>query len=140
MTSYWWGCTSCGTKYDFKNVFESRGITHYIWVVLIASGWDPFNLLNKCNDCGKDQLRITYRFPRAEETPLQVKYMVELGPFEEYVPMMWETIPNGASEQTWIDFKYVNVRNIWRLAFGRGDIGKLFELYRDRTGDRLIAK
>lgn len=140
MPSYWWECASCGAKQDFQDVCESKGITHYIWDALIPSGWEQTNLLKKCKACGQNELRITYIFPRAEETHLQVKHLVGLGPFEKYVPMMWETIPDGAREGTWIDFKYVNGRNIRGLnrpaVLSKEDIGKLFHLYRDRTGDK----
>jgi hypothetical protein len=140
MAAYWWECSSCETKYDFHDVCESEGITHYIWDILIPSGWDQAKLLKKCNSCGQDHLRITYIFPRADTTHIQVKHIVGLGPFEEYVPMMWETIPDGDHEETWIDFKYINGRNVWGLnkpaVFSKEDMRKLFNIYRDLTGDK----
>lgn len=141
MASYWWECSACGAKYDFSDVCESRGITHYIWDVLIPMAWDQAHLLKVCKACNQDALRITYIFPRAEQTHLQVKHLVGLGPFdEEYVPMMWETIPDGDVGGTWIDFKYINGRNIWGLnkpaVFSKEEIGNLFHLYRDRTGEK----
>ncbi len=68
--------------------------------------------------------------------------MVGLGPFDEYVSMMWETIPDGNAEDTWIDFKYINGRNIWGLnkpaVFSKSEIHDLFELYKSRTGDNTF--
>jgi hypothetical protein len=140
MGSYWWECSNCGTQYDFQTICQSRGITHYIWDVLIPSGWDQDHLVKNCTKCDKNILRITYIFPRAEKTHLQVKHIVGLGPFDDvYVPMMWETIPDGNNDETWIDFKYINGRNIWGLnkpaVFSKEDMRNLFQLYRERTGD-----
>lgn len=139
MASYWWECSKCGERYDFATVCQSRGITHYIWDVLIPSAWDQSHLLKRCSKCNQETLRITYIFPRADETHLQVKYIVGLGPFEKYVSMMWETIPDASKEETWIDFKYINGRNIYGLnkpaVFSKEEIRKLFQLYRARTGD-----
>lgn len=140
MASYWWECSSCGSQHEFSNVCQSGGIAHYIWDVLISSGWDQSHLLQDCMKCGQHALRITYIFPRKDETLLQVKHLVGLGPFEDiYVPMMWETIPDGSIDETWIDFKYINGRNIYGLnkpaVLSKQNIRELFQLYRERTGD-----
>ena len=139
MASYWWECSNCGKQYDFPTACQSQGITHYIWDVLIQSAWDQDHLLKQCDECSQNAVRITYIFPRADKTHIQVKHIVGLGPFDIYVPMMWETIPDGDLEETWIDFKYINGRNIWGLnkpaVMSREDIRKLFQLYIERTGD-----
>ena len=99
-------------------------------------------MLKSCAKCEMNNVRITYIFPRADKTQLQVKHIVGLGPFDTYVPMMWETIPNGDNKETWVDFKYINGRNIFGLnkpaVFSKEDIRKLFQLYRDRTGDKTF--
>ena len=140
MASYWWECANCSAKFEFQDVCESRGITHYIWDVLIPSDWKQSHLLKKCPKCNQEELRVTYVFPRADQTHIQVKHIVGLGPFDEYISMMWETVPDGSKEKTWLDFKYINGRNIWGLnkpaVFSKEDIRKLFQLYRDRTGDK----
>lgn len=141
MAGYWWKCSHCGAKFEFEEVCESHGITHYIWDVLIPSGWGQSHLLKNCAQCGNEELRIAYIFPRKEETSLHVKHIVGLGPIDDdYVPMMWETIPDGSKEETWIDFKYIRGRNPLGLSkpavFSKESIRKLFQLYRDRTDDK----
>jgi len=140
MSSYWWECEECMSKHEFPEVTESKGITHYIWDVLIPSDWDQSLLVKKCPSCGKNKLRIAYIFPRSEETHLFVKHIVGLGPFDEYVPMMWETIPDRSADETWIDFKYINGRNIWGLnkpaVFTRNQIKEILSKYREKTGDK----
>lgn len=139
MASYWWECSNCSTIYDFPTICESLGITHYIWDILLPSGWNQRHLTKKCLKCGRDSLRITYIFPRTDKTHLQVKHLIGLQPLGDYLPMLWETIPNGNITGTWIDFKYVNGRNIWGLnkpaVFTREKIRNLFDLYREITGD-----
>ena len=86
-----------------------------------------------------NELRIAYIFPREDKTHLLVKHIVGLGPFGEYVPMMWETIPDGSAADTWIDFKYINGRNIWGpnkpAVFSKADMKAVFAKYRERVGD-----
>jgi hypothetical protein len=140
MPAYWWECRGCGTKVEFPEACGSKGITHYIWDALIPSNWDQSKLVRKCANCSQDTLRITYIFPRKNQTHIQVKHMIGLGPFDdEYVPMIWETIPDGAEHETWIDFKYVNGRNIWGLnkpaVFNKDNMRELFKQYRICTGD-----
>lgn len=139
MPSYWWECSECKTKVEFPDACKSKGITHYIWDVLIPSKWDQANLTKKCTKCGQHTLKITYIFPRKDQTHVQVKHIVGLVPFGEYVPMMWETIPDGNLKETWIDFKYINGRSIWGLnkpaVFSKEDIRELFKNYRSCTGD-----
>lgn len=139
MPAYWWECSDCGNKVEFPEACESKGITHYIWDVLIPSNWNQSKLIKKCTGCSKDTLRITYIFPRKDQVNVQVKHIIGLGPFDEYVPMMWETIPDGDQNETWIDFKYINGRNVWGLnkpaVFSKEDMRKLFTQYRNRTGD-----
>jgi len=140
MASYWWECSHCGSRFEFKDVCESRGITHYIWDVLIPSGWEQSHLIKTCFQCNNGDMGITYVFPQADQTHIRVKHIVGIGPFDKYVPMMWETIPDGNNEETWIDFKYINGRNMWGLnkpaVFSKEDIKKLFQLYRNRTPDK----
>lgn len=140
MPSYWWECEECQTKYEFSDVTEPKGITHYIWDVLIPSDWDQALLLKDCPACGLQSLRISYIFPREDKTHLLVKHIIGLGPFEKYVPMMWETIPDRSEEETWIDFKYINGRNIWGLnkpaVFTKADMRSLFAKYREKVGDQ----
>lgn len=139
MASYWWQCSLCKNQQDFPTSSNSRGLTHYIWDVLVPSSWDQSHLLRACSSCSLNTMRITYIFPRADRTQIQVKHIIGLGPFGEYLPMMWETIPDGNETETWIDFKYINGRSIWGLnkpaVFSKEDMRKLFQLYRTRVGD-----
>ena len=139
MPSYWWECSRCGIKVDFADACESRGVTHYIWDVLIPSEWDQTHLMKNCTKCARQTLRISYIFPRKNHVHVQVKHIIGLGPFDEYVPMMWETIPDGDQKETWIDFKYINGRNIWGLnkpaVFSKEHMRELFQKYRNCTGD-----
>lgn len=144
MPSYWWECTNnkcpeIGTQVDFINACGSKGITHFIWDILIPSQWNQSELIKKCSSCGEASLLIAYEFPREEPVMIHVKHIVGLGPFDDiYVPMMWETIPDGDKENTWIDFKYINGKNIWGLnkpaVFSKQDIKELFQLYQNKTG------
>jgi hypothetical protein len=142
MPGYWWECLSCKLKKDIR-------ITHFIWDVLLPSDWEQSHLSKQCNNCGENNLRITYKFP-PYEIFLSVKHIVGLGPFsEEYVPMMWETqpygdwktIPYGKEGDIWFDFKYLKRgkrRNNFGLrrpaVFNQGDLKDLIELYKRRTG------
>jgi hypothetical protein len=123
----------------FSSGKSIAGITYYIWDVLIPAAWDQTYLLKRCGKCNQDNLYMTYIFPRADQTHLQVKHIVGVGPFGEYVPMMWETIPDGNKEETWIDSKYIHGRNIWGLnkpaVFSKEEIRKLFQLFSARTGE-----
>lgn len=143
IASYWWECSNCGRQYDFLSACQSQGITHFIWDVLIPSGWTQDHLLKQCDECSQKTVRITYIFPRTDKTHIQVKHIVGLGPFDIYVPMMWETIPDGNIEVTWIDFKYINGRNIWGLnkpaVLSKEDIRTLFQVYRECTGDNIFT-
>jgi hypothetical protein len=140
MPAYWWECSECGTKVEFPEASKSKGITHFIWDVLIPTNWDRSKLLKKCTKCNQDTLRITYIFPRKDQTHVQVKHIIGLGPFDEYVPMMWETIPDGNQKKTWIDFKYINGQNVWGLnkpaVFSKEDMRTLLKQYHECTGDK----
>lgn len=142
MPSYWRECGECKTKYEFPEVTESKGVTHYIQDVLVPPDWDQSLLLKQCPACGKNELRIAYFFPREDQAHLLVKHIVGLGPFGEYVPMMWETIPDRSAKDTWIDFKYINGRNIWGLnkpaVFSKADMNAVFAKYRNKVGDETF--
>ncbi len=84
-------------------------------------------------------MRISYIFPRDDKIELQVKHIVGISPSNDvYVPMMWETIPNGSLNETWFDFKYINNRSIWGLnkpaVFTNQDLKKIFNLYKNKIG------
>lgn len=136
MPAYWWKCQSCGEISEFSIATKSKGITHYIWDVLIPSKWDQSHLLLSCSSCHSKSLRITYEFPRKERVELTLIHAVGLGPIDDiYVPMMWETAPDLSEDnEHWIDFKYINGRNVFGLnkaaVFTRANIKELFEMYR----------
>lgn len=139
MAAYWWQCEKCSSVFNFDEVSDSRGITHFIWDVLVPSSWNQANLVKKCKKCGKSSLRMAYEFPRADKVTLLVFHMVGLGPFDDvYIPMMWETKPLGSDEANWFDFKYINGRNLYGLnkpaVFTRDNLEELFSLYKKKTG------
>ncbi len=70
MKGWWWECESCGAKSDFAKACGSKGIAHFIWDVLMPSGWDQAHLLQECRSCDKRSLRITYEFPRKNKEVL----------------------------------------------------------------------
>jgi hypothetical protein len=137
MKGYWWQCESCGANSDFGEACDCKGIAHFIWDVLLPSSWDQSKLLLKCKKCNKQSLRITYKFPRKDEVVLKVIHIVGLDPNNGYIPMIWETYPEGDENERWFDFKYINGRNIYGLnkpaVFSRDDLKQLFTLYREKT-------
>lgn len=139
MPGYWWQCEKCGVESNFPEVCKSRGITHYIWDVLLPSSWDQTKLVQDCKNCGSSSLRITYQFPKKNEKVLiRVKHIVGMEADENYIPMMWETYQVGYENNSLFDFKYIVGRNIYGLnkpaVFSREDLKKLFALYCEKTG------
>lgn len=139
MPSYWWSCESCGQEVPFNQATRSRGIAHYIWDVLLPSGWDQSALIRTCANCGVDGLRITYEFPRAQREILRISHLVGLpDAYGDYLPMMWETTPLSSPAERWVDFKYVRGRSIWGLnkpaVLSRADLGRLLAQYRAVAG------
>ena len=116
MPAYWWECTTCKMKVDFKQACGRRGMPDFIWDVLLPSDWDQTHLVIGCPGCGQQSLRIAYEFPRAERVGLVVIHAVGLGPLDNvWIPMMWETHPDDGSEENWFDFKYISGRSAWGL-------------------------
>jgi hypothetical protein len=141
MASYWWECEECANTKDFSEITSVKGITHFIWDVLLPNDWDQNNLIKKCELCSGN-MRIAYIFPRKDQTHILVKHIVGLGPFEEYISMMWETIPDRNKNETWIDFKYVSGRNIWGLnkpaVFSKDEIKEIIVKYEKKTGQKFL--
>jgi len=139
MAGYWWECESCGTRWEFVAACGSKGITHFIWDILLPSNWDQAQLLGVCKSCGKVSLRITYEFPRKNKEVLRVVHMVGLGPlYGSYIPMMWETYPISVEHERWFDFKYIDGRRTLGLnrpaVLRREHLKQLFNLYQEKTG------
>jgi hypothetical protein len=143
MAAYWWACKTCNTSLDFLSATGHKGISHYIWDVLIPSAWDQMLLLLPCKKCGLNTLQIAYDFPRSDKESVRVVHIVGLGPFDDYVPMLWETYPVPIESETWFDFKYVNGRSVWGLnkpaVFSSKDLRSIFALYQDKTGHSAFA-
>ncbi|MDD3146668.1 MAG: hypothetical protein PHD82_05155 [Candidatus Riflebacteria bacterium] len=141
MPSYWWECERCRKTKVFSEVTSVRGITHFILDVLVPSDWDQGNLTQKCEFCDGN-LRIAYIFPKREPIHILVKHIIGLGPFDEYLPMMWETIPDRNDNETWFDFKYINGRKIWGLnkpaVFSKTDLKEIVIKYEKKTGQKLL--
>jgi hypothetical protein len=140
MPSYWWKCLACERKAEFKKVSSSKGITDFIWDELVSSSWDQSALVLNCPYCDEVQLHIAYEFPRKKDgVELSVVHIVGLGPIDNvYIPMMWETFPNGNKKERWFDFKYVNGRQIYGLnkpaVFTQEMLNELFNKYCTITG------
>lgn len=139
MAGYWWQCENCVTESTFQEACDSRGIAHFIWDVLIPSSWDQTKLVKNCKNCGKQSLKITYQFPKKKEKVVfRVIHIVGINPFEDYIPMMWETYQVGYEKDSIFDFKYVVGRSIYGLnkpaVFSRDDLKKLFALFCEKTG------
>ncbi len=139
MPAYWWECESCGNTVDFTHARSVSGMPRFIREVLILSDWDQGHLLRECSQCGQNSLRIAYEFPRCEKESIRVFHIVGIvDACEEYIPMMWETLPAPYDGEHWYDFKYINGLNIWGLnkpaVFTRGRLVQLFNLYCQKTG------
>ena len=145
MPSYWWECESCGNKAEFFDVCQVKGITHFIWDILLKEEWNQDHLIKNCKSCGKDLMRITYEFPRKDKEKLRVIHIIGIGPFDnnKYLPMIWETHAVGENENdNWFDFKYLNGKNIRGLnrpaVFSRDSLKKLFDVYSKKTGKEIL--
>jgi hypothetical protein len=143
MPGYWWECDGCHTKRTFEEV-TGRGPVVFICDDLSVD-WDQAKLRKPCGVCTKGLLRVTFEFPREEKETLTVIHIVGLTPPERdgYLPMIWETIPRGEPDGTrWFHFNYIYRRRNWGLnkaaVFERGDLGRLFELFHEKTGNRFI--
>ena len=134
MPAYWWKCGACAATAAFGDVSRSPGIAHFIWDELVPTNWDQSLRLLACPGCGGEHLRITYEFPRKDRVELTLVRAVGLDPNDDdYVPMMWETVPDWPSDDRWFDFKYVKGRRVFGLnkpaVFDREGLRKLFKLY-----------
>ncbi len=141
MKGYWWECDNCKGTFDFNESCGSAGIAHYIWDILVDSGWDQANLLLDCPSCNSRSLRITYEFPRANKVSLRVIHIVGLASKDDpYLPMMWETHVEHYGGEKCFDFKYVNNRKPFGLnrpaVFTRSELIQLFKLYCEKTGTK----
>lgn len=140
MPSYWWECVhGCDGKRTFKEECGSRGLVHFLWDHLLPGQWDQELLVRQCPACKSLSLRIAYDFPRRNPETLCVLHIVGLGPFGDYLPMMWEASPKSDRSKMWFDFKYVRGRNIKGLntpaVFTRNQLSNLFNLYRQKAND-----
>ena len=114
-------------------------MAHFVWDELVTTNWDQSRLVLVCPECGGEELRITYEFPRRDRVELTLVHAVGLGPDDGvYIPMMWETDPDWPSGHRWFDFKYVNGRQIFGLnkpaVFDQEGLRELFKLYCRVTG------
>ena len=118
-------------------VCHSRSIAAFIWDELAPSGWDQRLLRPKCK-CQRRSLRITYRFRRGDPERISVKHIVGLGPYGDYLPMLWETFRHSRPRTPWIDFKYQRGRSPWgltkRLVLEKAQLARLLRAYEHATG------
>jgi len=139
MPAYWWECEACGKSFEFSKACNYPGVAHYIRDVLAKSSWDQSHLLLRCSKCGKQDLRITYEFPRADKETLRVAHIVGLGSStDDFISMMWETYPLSNPQDRWFDFKYIRGRSTFGLnkpvVLSLRELKQLFKLYCDKTG------
>lgn len=139
MKGYWWECESCGKSYEFSQACSYNAIAHYIRDTLISSSWDQSHLLIRCNKCGKQALRITYEFPRAQKEILRVVHIVGLGSAtDDFIPMMWESYPLSNIDDRWFDFKYIRGRSPFGLTrpvvLSISELRQIFKLYCIKAG------
>lgn len=138
MPSYWWQCEECKKTYEFEKVTKSKGIAHFIWDELLTSQWDQNLLIKRCENCDREQLRISYNFPRSNNETILVQHIVGTQPFGDYLPMMWETIFIREPNKLLYDFKYLRNRNVWGLnkpaVLDKEDLLNIFNLYSEKVG------
>lgn len=139
MSGWWWQCEQCGKKTEFRDVNPSGGIVTFLWEELLSSNWNQDLLLQKCSECRKDSMRITYEFPnRRDPVTVQVLHIIGLPPSEDVLTMMWETFPIKYPEYRWFDFKYLNGRKVRGLTAPavllKTDLRALFDFYKEKTG------
>lgn len=137
MPAYWWSCMNCGRRATFADICAVAGIHGFIWNQLLASDWDQRLLRKSCDNCGRNFLRITYEFPRANKEVVFVNHIVGLN-LEGWIPMMWETVFATEPRNRLYDFKYLGRKNTWGLnkpaVFTESGLRELFRLYRKKTG------
>jgi hypothetical protein len=67
---------------------------------------------------------------------------VGVGPFDDYIPMMWEAFPSDDPDARWFDFKYVRGRSAYGLnkpaVFSKPELINLFALYRRVSGEQTF--
>lgn len=128
MPAYWWECKACGEK-------TKLSMARFVWDELRPSSWDQHILVKQCLHCGAEKaMRITYEFPRDRKELLTLVQAVGLSsPDDDYMPMMWETIPHSEPNVRLFDFKYVVGRKGYGLnrpaVFTRERLAELFALY-----------
>jgi len=139
MPSYWWKCARCNETFEFSEVTNSMGIVHFIWDELLPSNWEQTKLKSTCGKCQSGTLSITYNFPGKNPKELTIIHAVGIGPFDKYLPMMWETKSDTDPNDTCFDFKYVVGRNIFGLnkpaVFTRSELKEVFNEYKRVTGE-----
>ncbi len=132
MASFWWQCIECGNRPAWLKVCSSRSIAAFIWDELAPSGWDQRLLRRRCQ-CKRSSLYITYRFKRGDPERISVKHIVGLGPFDDYLPMLWETFRHSSPRKKWVDLKYQKARSPWglnkRLVLERTQLMRLLRTY-----------
>ncbi len=134
MPGYWWECKDCGEKTKLL-------MARFVWDELRPSSWDQNLLVKQCLHCGKEKaMQIKFEFPRKHRTVLTLVQAVGLdSDDDDYLPMMWETIPDSEPDKRWFDFKYVVGRKNYGLnrpaVFTRERLAKLFALYCKVAGE-----
>lgn len=140
MPAYWWECEKCKKKRHFSDVTDAKSITHFIWNILMPSDWNQELLVEKCASCS-DQMRIAYICPRNGQNHLMIKYIIGLAAADQYISMLWETIPDGDGNETLLDFKCLNGRNVFGLSrsaiLTRQNMVDIIKKYSEKTGNKL---
>ena len=135
---------SCGERPGWLAVCDSRSVAAFIWDELAPSGWDQRLLRRRCT-CGRNTLRVTYRFQRGDPERISVRHIVGLkSASNDFVPMIWDTFRHATPRTHWIDFKYQRGRSPWgltkRLVLEKQQLARLLRAYERSTGLRIVAR
>ena len=133
MPSYWWQCLNCNKFFNFQEVTNSKGISHFIWDELYLSDWDQNILIKNCPSCKNHQLKISYEFPRKDKIILYVNNIVGITKDNNFMQLLWATSPIEDLNDVWYDFKYLNGKSIFGLTkpvvFDKEELKNIMELF-----------
>jgi hypothetical protein len=138
---YWWQCVQCSLCRSFPNECGCH-LAAFIWDCL-QPDWNQSLLLRECPKCKSKSLRITYHLQPQEQNIVHVLHIVGVGPYGDYLPMMWETYnhqPGGGNlADPWFHFNYQRGRSPRGLnhpaVLTQSQLVELFGLYQIQAGN-----
>jgi hypothetical protein len=148
MPGYWWECESNGShRFDISHFHKNKmngytGMASFIKDVM-AFQWNRNELLQHCDKCKRNTMRITYKYSCKSNTndKYRVITIVGLNSNTTYIPMMWETC-SVIDEYTYYDFKYIIGRSVYGLnkpaIFTRQQLNEIIKLYGVITGQKAF--